>query len=339
MSYLRNAWYLTAWADELDARSLLARTIIERPLVLFRNSGGVPCALHDRCPHRFAPLSRGRCVDGTVRCGYHGLAFDGSGACVHNPHGPTPAAVRVPSFPVCERHQALWVWMGEPERADAGLIPDLSFIDRAAAAERVRGHLETRANYQLMTDNIMDLTHADYLHPASLGGGINTRAKSTVEETAHEIVIKWRADADTLPPAQNALLPRPGEPADFRNEVYWSPPGVMRQRLYFGPAGRLQEWCADSWTAHVMTPSTASATHYFYCHTNSLLHANPSLAPQIDAALRTAFKDEDSPMLEAQQGRLAGTPFWESNPVLLSIDKGAVLARRRLDKLIADESG
>jgi vanillate O-demethylase monooxygenase subunit len=229
--------------------------------------------------------------------------------------------------------------MGEADRADAGLIPDLGFIDRALAAERVKGHLETRAHYQLMTDNIMDLTHADYLHPASVGGGINTRAKCIVEESPREVIIKWSADADTLPPAQNALLPRPGEPADFRNDVYWSPPGVMRQQLYFGPAGRLHEWCADSWTAHVMTPGTASATHYFYCHTNSLLHDNPSLVPVIDAALRSAFKDEDSPMLEAQQRQLAGATFWESGPVLLAIDKGAVLARRRLDKLIVDESG
>ena len=107
MSYLRNAWTVAAWAHELDGGKLLARTLLDEPLVFFRNAQGQPQALLDRCPHRFAPLSMGKLCDGgaSVQCPYHGLRFDGGGACVHNPHGDgrIPVAAKVRSYPVVER--------------------------------------------------------------------------------------------------------------------------------------------------------------------------------------------------------------------------------------------
>ena len=101
-TYLRNAWYVAAWSDDLAEGKLLARTIMKEPVVLYRKADGSPAALHDRCPHRFAPLSMGKIVHGdAVQCPYHGLEFDASGACTLNPHGtkniPSRARVRRPS--------------------------------------------------------------------------------------------------------------------------------------------------------------------------------------------------------------------------------------------------
>jgi len=64
MTYLRNAWTVAAWAHELPAGTLLARTLLDQPLVLYRDAAGAPRALADRCPHRFAPLSMGQLCDG-----------------------------------------------------------------------------------------------------------------------------------------------------------------------------------------------------------------------------------------------------------------------------------
>src|SRR6202040_964744 len=150
-------------------------------------------------------------------------------------------------------------------------IPDYGFIDRTTQNARVTGYLRTDANYLLMVDNILDLTHADYLHPETLGGGINTRAKGKVESTTDGIAISWRADDEALPPILAALLPATDGRGDFQNEVYWSPPGNMCQRLLFGPPGRLTEDGIDSWTAHVMTPESATSTHYFFCYTSDSL--------------------------------------------------------------------
>ena len=121
--YLRNAWYQAAWSQEVTAEEPLVRTILDLPLLFFRGPDGTVSALHDRCPHRFAPLSAGRVRDGIVVCGYHGLTFDASGACVRNPHGPVARTMRVANFPVRERHQAIWIWMGNAQTADPASIP------------------------------------------------------------------------------------------------------------------------------------------------------------------------------------------------------------------------
>ena len=170
MSWLRNAWYQAGWGEELIVGEPLARTILNEPILIWRAGGGEIAALLDRCPHRFAPLSAGRIERDRVTCGYHGLSFGSNGARVHNPHGAVTSAMRVRAFPVEERHSAIWIWMGDADKADPAGIPDLSFIDETPESARLRIYLPTRANYQLIVDNIMDLSHADYLHPTTLGG-------------------------------------------------------------------------------------------------------------------------------------------------------------------------
>lgn len=120
MSYLRNVWYVAAWASEVKPGRMLTRTLLEERVLMFRDEAGEARALFDQCPHRFAPLSMGKLCDGGryVQCGYHGLQFDGKGACVSNPHGPVPKAAKVKSYPLVERYSVLWIWMGDPEQAD-----------------------------------------------------------------------------------------------------------------------------------------------------------------------------------------------------------------------------
>jgi phenylpropionate dioxygenase-like ring-hydroxylating dioxygenase large terminal subunit len=84
--YLRNVWYMAGWADEIVGEAMLSRRLLGRPVLLFRRAAdGLVTALDDRCPHRFAPLSRGTRTGDQIICGYHGLQFDASGACVRNP--------------------------------------------------------------------------------------------------------------------------------------------------------------------------------------------------------------------------------------------------------------
>lgn len=338
MPFLKNVWYLAAWADELESAPL-ARTIADVPVAFFRDDKGKAAAVLDMCPHRFAPLSRGRVDKGLLVCGYHGLGFGRNGTCQINPHGPVVSSLNVRAFPLAERHAALWVWLGDPEAADPVAIPDLGFIDRTPPEARVTGYLVNTANYLLMVDNIMDLSHADYLHPDTLGGGVNTRTKGKVEEHDNSVTIRWHADDELLPPVQNAFLPKPGQRADFRNEVTWYPPGVMAQRLAFGPTGRLEQDGSESMTAHVMTPAGHDQTHYFFCHTSDMLTLDPSLAPRIREMLLAAFGNEDAPMLAAQHARIGDADFWALKPTLLPIDTGATRVRRRMDSLIAREQG
>ena len=115
---LRNAWYIAAWADEIGGQPL-ARRICNEPIVLFRDGTGRVGALADRCCHRAAPLSMGSVVEEGIQCGYHGLVIDGSGRCVRIPgQKQIPADARVRSYPAIEKDQMVWVWMGDPAKAD-----------------------------------------------------------------------------------------------------------------------------------------------------------------------------------------------------------------------------
>jgi vanillate O-demethylase monooxygenase subunit len=123
MKYVKNAWYVAAWSPDLELDKLSAVRILNEPIVLWRTEKMI-IALADRCVHRLAPLSLGRCENGKLRCMYHGLLYDNQGKCVQIPgQDIIPPGARVRSFPVIERHSWIWVWMGDPARADETLIP------------------------------------------------------------------------------------------------------------------------------------------------------------------------------------------------------------------------
>jgi phenylpropionate dioxygenase-like ring-hydroxylating dioxygenase large terminal subunit len=334
MPFLRNCWYQAGWVSELDAGTL-ARTIAGIPLVFFRSEGGRICALLDRCPHRFAPLSAGRLEKGVITCGYHGLVFDGTGRCVHNPHGAAVSAIRVESFAAEERHQALWVWTGARESADPAKIPALNYIDSTPSPALIAGYLPTGANYELMTDNILDLSHADYLHANTLGGMMtSSRAKHWLE--GDDVLVEWDAVDCIPPPAFRGIVPPPNR-ADLWFEVRWTAPAVMSLRSFVGVTGtpRAEERMATA--LHSMTPETEQRTHYFYCVTRRFLLDDAEFSAGLRQTVEQAFGQEDKPMLEKQQMRIGRQDFWSLDPILLGVDAPAVKARRVLKRLMDSE--
>ena len=122
--FLKNSWYVAAWDREVSHQPL-GRTFLGEPVVLFRTEGGQPVALEDRCCHRQLPLSMGRVAGGVLQCGYHGLKFDRTGKCVEIPgQDSIPPQARVRAYPLVEKYNWVWIWMGEPEKADPALIPN-----------------------------------------------------------------------------------------------------------------------------------------------------------------------------------------------------------------------
>jgi vanillate O-demethylase monooxygenase subunit len=339
MSYLLNTWYVAAWADELAQGALLARTLLEQPVVFFRDSHGSVRAIHDRCPHRFAPLHLGTLVGDSIQCAYHGLHFDGNGACTHNPHGEgvIPKAACVRAYPVCERGAILWIWMGEPAKADENLIPDFSFFEKELPTAKGKGYLPTKAHYELLSDNIMDLSHVDFLHPTTLGGGALSSARAEVEELPGDRVrISWFAPNDVAPPAFGSQLANPNN-ADVWADVVWHAPGLMLLRGGATEAGRPIEEGPHSVNLHLMTPQDAGYTHYFYANTRTFERENHALNEHIQEMLLGVFAAEDKPMVEAQQRQMGGADLLSLNPVLLPVDAGAMRCRRTLRRLIEAE--
>lgn len=331
--YLRNCWYQAGWAEEL-ADGPLVRTLLDTPLLIFRTEAGL-AALHDRCPHRFAPLSMGKTCAGVVTCGYHGLAFDAAGKCVANPHGPITSAMRVAAFPAVERHTAIWVWLGDLALADPATIPDLSYIDETPETARIRFHLPTKANYQLLTDNIMDLSHADYLHPASLGGVV-TDAKARMFKRGEKLVAEWVNEGCQAPGLFQAKVPSPAK-ADYWIEVEWQAPAVMTLSTAVIPAGTERAVQDEIYALHNMTPETETTTHYFVGATRRDRMEDAGFTAFLRPMLEHAFMGEDKPMIEAQQRRMGTPDLWSLNPILLKIDGPAVSVRRALEARIEAE--
>ena len=113
-------WYPIAWSRELKAGHMLARRFAGEPVVVVRTKEGELFALEDRCAHRQVPLSHGVVKGCTVRCGYHGWAYDAAGKCVDVPYlGRERLPNGVRSYPVHEVDGLIFIFPGNPALADA----------------------------------------------------------------------------------------------------------------------------------------------------------------------------------------------------------------------------
>ena len=175
MTFIRNLWYVAAWSHELQGAGPIGRVIIGEPIVLYRKPDGSVVALEDRCPHRHAALSLGRVEGDGLRCMYHGLTFAADGVCTGGP-GPTivPPGTAARAFPVIERWDWIWVWTGDPALADPGTIPEVHDPDDNDWVMRADA-MDYAADYQLLHDNLCDLSHLDFTHETTLGAATGSK--------------------------------------------------------------------------------------------------------------------------------------------------------------------
>ena len=171
MSFIRNDWYVAAWPHEVTDKPL-ARRLGNQPVVLYREQNGRPVALLDRCPHRGAPLSLGEVTPQGLQCNYHGMVFGGDGkACIIPGQERIPAKACVKSFPLVEKDEFLWIWLGDPAKADTSLIVDYPYHNDPKTWPHKCGMMHIKGHYMLMIDNLMDLTHIGYMHKNTIGSG------------------------------------------------------------------------------------------------------------------------------------------------------------------------
>jgi phenylpropionate dioxygenase-like ring-hydroxylating dioxygenase large terminal subunit len=347
-TWLRNAWYVAAWSDDLVSGQLLGRTILKQPVVFYRKSNGDVAALADVCPHRFAPLHMGKIIPGDgVRCPYHGLEFDSSGACIRNPHGARnganhiPARANIRSYPAIEKHKAIWIWMGD-QPADDAKVPDFGVLDNVPQMHTTkRDSIRIRANYELIIDNLLDLSHTSYLHEGTLGNQDTVESEIAMAQEGDDVIVSRHA-RNAAPPGLFAIL-MPGHPprVDKFTRMRWMPPSNLRLVTGICRPDASPESGTGYHAIHMLTPETERTTHYFFTAVRfNVLTAddalNARLQERIAAARRHAFEDEDAPVIEAQQQIIdaADVPL---DPITLAIDVGPVRCKQILQKLIRAE--
>src|SRR5436305_1110950 len=190
--FLRNSWYVAAWNHELIDGRKLARTILERPVVIYRGTSGRVVALDDRCCHRAAPLSMGRIEGDDIRCMYHGMKFEPGGKCIqipgqHMSADPPPYHCKV----IANKTDKI-------DRRNIGrmIVPGIFLLDTMFApagqgAEKgvqVPGTRQYR-NAQFMTPETRSTTHFfwNYLHDFDLDNpNIALSLRNSLEEAFHE---------------------------------------------------------------------------------------------------------------------------------------------------------
>lgn len=342
--FLRNAWYVAALSSEVEEKAYFTRKILSESILIYRSGSGKPVALHDRCPHRFAPLSLGSRNGDNVTCLYHGLQFDTEGECVKNPHGngKIPKACKVQRYITEERDGFIWIWMGDPEQADKDKILDCSILSENPASSVGHMYMHNRCNYELLTDNIMDLSHIDHLH----GPFINTGGKLsplipeiTENRDGKPLHVRWDWVADPVIPLIAPHMQRPDDKADMFLAVTWTEPSNLT--LTLGTVQDSSDYLNDGimlFDFHIMTPETETSTHYYFASTRNYKMDDAEYNAAKMAGMREAFTTEDKPVIEAQQQEMGTHDLWSLNPVLLSCDAGAVRARRKLSALIEAEN-
>jgi phenylpropionate dioxygenase-like ring-hydroxylating dioxygenase large terminal subunit len=342
VKYLQNTWYAAAHRDELNAAPL-ARTLLDQPIVFYRTSNGTATALQDRCPHRFAPLSMGKVRGDELECGYHGLRFNCAGACSHNPHGPVPPRAKVRSYPVTERYGFIWLWPGEPALANPDLLPAFNFLADRETYTVLPGYLHVKANYQLIVDNLLDLSHALFVHPhfAIPGQSIEEQLAAIKTKTTTEgnAVTAWRMRKSVPPNGPTRQIFGFGpEPVDSRAHMHWHAPAVINFDVGSCLADTPESGGLCIPQAHLISPETQLTSHYFFAAARNMRRDDPAAGQELYNLLDLAFRHQDEPMIEAAQRNMGETGDLESlEPILLRTDGAPVAARRVLQRLIAEE--
>ena len=166
--FLSDHWYVAALSSELSTKPV-SRQILGEHVAMYRAASGDVVAVADQCPHRGYPLSLGTVVGDELVCGYHGFTFDCSGTCVAVPgQDRIPSRLSVRTYPLRERGPWVWIWMGRGE-ADESALPATPWLTDVDNWSCVAGVATIDASFDLLVDNLLDLSHETYLHNGSIG--------------------------------------------------------------------------------------------------------------------------------------------------------------------------
>lgn len=308
--FVKNCWYVAGWDYDLPQGKVLARTIIDHQLVLYRKRDGGVVAIQDRCCHRHAALHLGEIEGDCIRCMYHGLKFDPSGRCVDIPGQDriSPKAV-IRSYPVVERDNWIWIWMGDPALAAPQLIP-FSVGPSDPDWDIRPSSLVFDADYRLVVDNLLDFSHITYVHRKTFGGEQFSDGLPKISKLDRGFrVERWLRNAPALVFIQHIMDGRYDMLVDYTVLL----PCVFVMRFKVFTAGTATEGPSngqlllDTWTCQSVVPTSADQCIYYFSWGASKETTTPEIGDLLYAGINKAFM-EDKEMIEAQHRNIKLQP-------------------------------
>lgn len=323
--FIKNAWYVAALDHEIGSE-LFPRTILGEKVVFFRKSDGMVAALEDRCIHRQVPLSKGRLINGVISCWYHGLKYDATGKCVEIPsQSEVPQKACVKSFPIVEKYGMVWIWMGSEQLSQATPIPDHSVCADPDLAGELR-HRFVNCNYKFGVDNILDISHAAFVHEKTLGSEDVVRAPPALEILPDAIRVFRELLREKVPPLYEKIMK-----IDFmdRTQVvnYWAVSHTRVDTAAY-PHGTRDCKPLKAFTTTIFTPADEDSTHIFVGMHRDFLVSNAEITKFITQKIWETV-DED---IDVTQN--IHLNWNDSAPIInLSLDKACLAARKILSQL------
>lgn len=337
--FLKNSWYVAGWSKDYQ-KKLRAQMLLGEKIVFYRRLDGNPVALEDACPHRKLPLSQGRLQEDRVVCGYHGLTFDCTGACVEAPtqRGNIPKRAVVRSYPVVDRYRLLWIWMGDPEKANPDDIFEIENFDNPEWGYTEGGMLPIECNYLWVVDNLLDPSHVAWVHVTSFAGSGTDDQPLDLEKTEKGVIVsRWIYDQPPSPYYKD-LVKFEGN-CDRKQHYEMCIPGIALNKSVYTPPGTGGPNKPEGDKTYInisynfMTPVDERNTMYIWFQHRNTDPEDKLISEKMNAGARAAFL-EDKEILEAVQ---IGMEDMDIPNIDLALDAGAKLFRVKLQRLINEE--
>jgi phenylpropionate dioxygenase-like ring-hydroxylating dioxygenase large terminal subunit len=328
-----NGWYVGAWSDEVG-RTLVQRWICGRPVCFYRLSDGSVNAIEDRCPHRRYPLSLGRLDGDVITCNYHGYQIDGSGLCVGVAEQPDlPKGAQVHRFPLVERDGIVWIWPGDPEKADPADIPGTSWLS-AEDWTHVHGVVPLKSRQVLLVENLLDLTHETFLHPTSIGNAAVAATPIDVVGEGNKVSFIRHMIGIEAPPFYRQSMGLTS-PVDRWQDGDFYAPGVFVLNIRIAPTGTEEPEGFHMKVLYGMTPATETETHDFFALGRDYRIDDAELS-EFQRAQQLAVMQEDVDALEIQEVMVATDPGMIESSI--RSDVAGIRGRRLLERMAKAEA-
>jgi phenylpropionate dioxygenase-like ring-hydroxylating dioxygenase large terminal subunit len=327
-----NGWYIGAWSDEVG-RTLMQRWICGRPVCFYRLSDGSGNAIEDRCPHRRYPLSLGRLEDDVITCNYHGYKIDGSGTCVGVAEQPDTPRAAVHRFPLVERDGVVWIWPGDPDKADPADIPDLPWLSDANWTH-VQGMVPLKARQILLVENLLDLTHETFLHPSSIGNAAVAATPIDVTSEGNRVSFVRHMIGIEAPPFYRSSMGVTTDIDRWQDGDFYAP-GVFVLNIRIAPTGTEEPEGFHMKVFYGMTPETATTTHDFFALGRDYKIDDAELS-RFQLEQQLAVMQEDVDALEIQEVMVATDPGMVESSI--RSDVAGIRGRRLIERMAKAEA-
>ena len=332
--FLYDRWYAAAQSSEVKDNPV-AVCVLNEPIVLFRLKNGQVVALEDRCPHRHAPLSRGEVKDDTIQCVYHGLRYNQTGRCVHIPtQEEIPINLKVKTYTSIERHGLIFLWIRGRSDPQEKLFYRFPWNEEEDW-EEVFLQFDANFNYELLIDNLMDLSHLGYLHKATIG--IEAVAEHASQKTTREgervKVTREMLNIDQAP--THLKLTGYNGKVDRWQSIEFCPPGYFWVQTGSAVEGKgIQEATGEDLlikrnSVHMVVPKSENSTNYFYKTVHKADRFTKNMEKVFKEQMTNTFLEDMGLLSEISAGNIG-----YQTGIDVVVDTGAVQARKIMDGLI-----